>query len=96
MVLYIPWKVRNDGEEMKKIVELNKEAFEQIKKVKDGVEYWSARELYRILDYATWQKFEVGAKVRETIAELGGTMPEDLPVVDSIKNIISPRIDKKE
>lgn len=30
---------------------------------------------------------EVGAKVRKTIQELGGTMPEDLPVVDSIKKI---------
>ena len=30
---------------------------------------------------------EVGAKVRQTIKELGGTMPEDLPVADSIKKI---------
>ena len=31
--------------------------------------------------------YEVGKKVRETIEELGGTMPEDLPTVDSIKKI---------
>lgn len=31
--------------------------------------------------------YEVGKKVRETIQELGGTMPEDLPTVDSIKKI---------
>ena len=30
---------------------------------------------------------EVGAKVRKTIQELGGTMPEELPVADSIKKI---------
>ena len=30
---------------------------------------------------------EVGAKVRQTIHELGGTMPEALPVVESIKKI---------
>jgi DNA-damage-inducible protein D len=30
---------------------------------------------------------EVGAKVRQTIQELGGTMPEDLPVAESIKKI---------
>lgn len=29
----------------------------------------------------------VGAKVRQTIRELGGTMPEDLPVAESIKKI---------
>ncbi len=31
--------------------------------------------------------FEVGKKVRQTIKELGGTMPEDLPTVESIKKI---------
>ena len=30
---------------------------------------------------------EVGAKVRQTIRELGGTMPEELPMVESIKKI---------
>jgi DNA-damage-inducible protein D len=30
---------------------------------------------------------EVGAKVRQTIRELGGTMPENLPVAESIKKI---------
>lgn len=30
---------------------------------------------------------EVGAKVRRTIRELGGAMPEDLPVADSIRQI---------
>ncbi|RPH90183.1 MAG: DNA damage-inducible protein D [Calditrichaeota bacterium] len=30
---------------------------------------------------------QVGAKVRKTIEELGGTMPEDLPTVESIKKI---------
>ncbi|MDE3144089.1 MAG: DNA damage-inducible protein D, partial [Bacteroidota bacterium] len=34
--------------------------------------------------------FEVGQKVRKTIKELGGTMPENLPVADSIK-----KLDKK-
>ena len=31
--------------------------------------------------------FEVGKKVRKTIEELGGTMPENLPVADSIKKL---------
>lgn len=31
--------------------------------------------------------FEVGKKVRKTIEDLGGTMPEDLPSVDSIKKV---------
>ena len=31
--------------------------------------------------------FEVGRKVRQTIEELGGTMPEDLPAAESIKKV---------
>ncbi len=31
--------------------------------------------------------YEVGKKVRKTIEELGGTMPEDLPAVESIKKV---------
>lgn len=38
-------------------------------------------------DNANKTHFEVGKKVRQTIEELGGTMPEDLPVVESIKKI---------
>lgn len=30
---------------------------------------------------------QVGAKVRQTIRELGGTMPENLPVADSVKKL---------
>ena len=31
--------------------------------------------------------YEVGQKVRQTIEELGGTMPEYLPTADSIKKL---------
>ncbi|HBO45808.1 MAG TPA: DNA damage-inducible protein D [Planctomycetaceae bacterium] len=34
---------------------------------------------------------EVGAKVRQTIHELGGTMPEELPAAESIKKIETKR-----
>jgi DNA-damage-inducible protein D len=35
--------------------------------------------------------YDIGKKVRQTIEEIGGTMPEDLPVADSIK-----KLDKKD
>jgi DNA-damage-inducible protein D len=38
---------------------------------------------------------EVGRKVRQTIKEIGGTMPENLPVADSIKSV-QKKLDKKE
>jgi DNA-damage-inducible protein D len=36
--------------------------------------------------------FEVGKKVRQTIRELGGTMPEDLPQEVSIKKLVSEKL----
>lgn len=38
--------------------------------------------------------YEVGAKVRQTIKEIGGTMPENLPVEESIKSV-QKKLDKK-
>lgn len=38
---------------------------------------------------------EVGKKVRKTIEELGGTMPENLPVVESIKEIEKSKTQKE-
>lgn len=39
-------------------------------------------------DAANRTHYEVGAKVRQTIAELGGTMPEDLPTPEkSVKQL---------
>jgi DNA-damage-inducible protein D len=39
--------------------------------------------------------FEVGKKVRQTIEEIGGTMPENLPVAESIK-VVQKKLDKKQ
>lgn len=38
-------------------------------------------------DKANQTHFEVGAKVRQTIQELGGTMPENLPSAENIKKL---------
>ncbi|MCX5654571.1 MAG: DNA damage-inducible protein D [Planctomycetota bacterium] len=45
------------------------------------------REDVRGKDAANRTHREVGAKVRQTIQELGGTMPEKLPVAESIRKI---------
>ncbi len=39
--------------------------------------------------------YEVGKKVRKTIQEIGGTMPENLPVAESIKKLGKKREPKK-
>jgi DNA-damage-inducible protein D len=52
------------------------------------------REQVRGKDAANKTHREVGAKVRQTIKELGGTMAEDLPTTESIKKLETKR--KKE
>ena len=47
------------------------------------------RENVRNKDHASRIHNEVGRKVRKTIHELGGTMPENLPVAESIKKVES-------
>jgi DNA-damage-inducible protein D len=42
-------------------------------------------------EHANRTHHEVGAKVRKTIQELGGTMPENLPAAESIKKLGSHR-----
>jgi DNA-damage-inducible protein D len=49
------------------------------------------REIIKGRQEANQTHFEVGKKVRKTIQELGGNMPEDLPVAESIR-----QIDKKD
>jgi DNA-damage-inducible protein D len=44
-------------------------------------------------DAANAVHYEAGVVVRRAIAELGGTMPEDLPTADSIKKL--ERAEKK-
>lgn len=47
---------------------------------------------------ASTAHFNVGSKVRKTIEELGGTMPEELPTADAItiaKKRITSKTDKK-
>ena len=47
------------------------------------------REKVRSKDQANQIHHQVGRKVRQTIRELGGTMPENLPVAESIKKVES-------
>jgi len=58
------------------------------------------RENIRSKQKANETHYEVGKKVRQTIKEIGGTMPENLPVADSIKKLEgkkeSPKLKKGE
>ncbi len=46
------------------------------------------RDNVKTKDEANKTHYEVGKKVRKTIEELGGTMPENLPVAESIKQLV--------
>ena len=53
------------------------------------------REAIKGKQKANQTHFEVGKKVRKTIEELGGTMPENLPVAGSIKKIAKEKEPKQ-
>ena len=61
-----------------------------LKKSQQILDHMGSTELAANLFRATQTErthFEVGAKVRQTIRELGGTMPEKLPPAESIKKL---------
>jgi DNA-damage-inducible protein D len=43
----------------------------------DGKEYWSARELYKLLGYSTWQKFQNAIEQAKVACENSGQDPSD-------------------
>lgn len=49
------------------------------------------RENVRGKDRANQTHFEVGKKIRQTIRELGGTMPESLPSAENIKKLANKK-----
>ena len=57
--------------------------FEQIKKINEiGQEYWSARELYKVLDYLKWEKFlNVVKKAMEACENSGQSIADHFPQV---------------
>jgi DNA-damage-inducible protein D len=54
------------------------------------------REKIKEKDEANRTHYEVGLKVRKTIKELGGKMPENLPALDSVKKIEKAKQVKKQ
>lgn len=42
----------------KRIIELYRRKFDDIRHEEDGIEYWYARELMTLLDYVQWRNFE--------------------------------------
>ena len=46
----------------KRIIELYRRKFDDIRHEEDGIEYWYARELMTLLDYVQWRIFEYVVK----------------------------------
>ena len=42
----------------KKTIEIYKKKFDDIRHEENGVEFWRAREIMELLEYAKWQNFE--------------------------------------
>jgi DNA-damage-inducible protein D len=49
------------------------QTFEEIRQKKDGVEFWFARDLQKVLGYANWQNFQNAiGKAKESIESASG------------------------
>jgi DNA-damage-inducible protein D len=62
---------------MDKQIEATQAGFEQIKQIKNGAEYWSARDLMPLLDYSTWRMFENSISRAMTAAKESGAVVQD-------------------
>ena len=64
----------------KTIITTLRETFEEYANKNDGVEFWFARDLQKLLGYVEWRKFRVSLKKREI-------KPETLPSEQNIKKL---------
>ena len=61
----------------KKIIELYRKKFDDIRHELDGIEYWYARELMELLDYVQWRNFENVVKKGMLSCKNNGIKVED-------------------
>ena len=54
----------------KKTIELYRKKFDDIRHESDGIEYWYARELMKLLDYVQWRNFDGKHYFDENLNEL--------------------------
>ena len=61
----------------KRIIELYRRKFDDIRHEEDGIEYWYARELMTLLDYVQWRNFENVVKKEMLTCKNNGIRVED-------------------
>ncbi len=61
----------------KRIIELYRRKFDDIRHEEDGIEYWYARELMTLLDYVQWRNFENVVKKGMLSCKNSGIRVED-------------------
>ena len=61
----------------KKTIELYRKKFDNIRHEAEGIEYWYARELMKLLDYVQWRNFENVVKKGMLSCKNNGNKVED-------------------
>lgn len=61
----------------KRIIELYRRKFDGIRHEADGIEYWYARELMKLLDYVQWRNFDNAINKAMISCENNGNVTED-------------------
>lgn len=61
----------------KRIIELYRRKFDDIRHEADGIEYWYARELMKLLEYVQWRNFDNAINKAMISCENNGNVAED-------------------
>ena len=61
----------------KKTIELYRKKFDDIRHKSDGIEYWYARELMKLLDYVQWRNFDNAVNKAMLSCENNGNLIEN-------------------
>ena len=61
----------------KRIIELYRRKFDDIRHEADGIEYWYARELMKLLDYVQWRNFDNAINKAMISCKNNGNVAED-------------------
>ena len=61
----------------KKTITLYKKRFDDIRHEENGIEFWYARELMELLEYAQWRNFEKTIEKAKTSCENNGIIAAD-------------------
>lgn len=80
----------------KRIIELYRRKFDDIRHEADGIEYWYARELMKLLDYVQWRNFDNAINKEKDLQGESAITVEHVENNTSVRDMLGQRGIKPE